>query len=331
MRKVSLVVALVAMFVFVCVLSFVTGENGVSVSSLFDADFWATDSAQLTILRSIRLPRTLMAIACGMLLSLSGVMMQGLFRNPLVEPYTMGLSGGALLGVSLVVSLGWVDLLGGWLISLAAAVGALLVMFLVLAVRGCSYRGTDAMLLIGVMISFITSSLNMLIMSVLSHENLSRIVGWSMGALDVVAISHSVVLAVLAVLFVVVSPLLGNLLNVISLGDAVAGHLGVDVRKATGSLFVVSTIIASLCVSEVGVVAFVGLVVPHVVRRFVGVDYRVLLPVSGVVGGSYLLLCDVLAREVVYPRELPAGVFCGVLGGLFFIVLLSKSGKYGKY
>lgn len=330
MRKRSVfILSIIALFVSFA-MSLVVGENGVPLQSLFEWDFWKSDSVQLTILCNIRMPRALMAIACGSLLSLSGVVMQGVFRNPLVDPYTMGLSGGALLGVSVVVSFGLVGGCGSWLLSLSASAGSLLVMLLVLTVRRRSQYGQNAMLLTGVMISFVTSSVNMLLMSVLTRENLSQIVGWSMGSFDAVSASHGVALFVVATAATVVSPFLGNLLNVLSLGDDVAGHLGVDVRKVTTVLFVVSTVASSLCVAEVGIVAFVGMVVPHVVRKLVGVDNCFLLPVSGIVGGVYLLSCDVVAREILYPRELPAGVFCGILGGLAFVFIMIKGERYGE-
>ena len=319
----SLFLSLAAL-VSVGLISLLAGENVLTLSQLLGVDTLADDSVERIILYEIRLPRMLMAAACGALLSISGVIMQGLFRNPLVEPYTMGLSGGALLGVGMATILGMVESFGSWTVTLMAMVGALVSMAVVLIFRHMTHSGQYAMLLVGVMISFATSSANMLLMSLATRDNLSQIVGWSMGTFDAVVPTGAAVMAVVAVVVAVVSPLAGNVLNILSLGEDVAGHLGVNVRLVVSVLFVVATMLAAACVSEVGLVAFVGLVVPHVVRRLVGSDHRLLLPLSGVVGAAYMIFCDVLARQVLYPRELPAGVFSGIIGGFLFIFLVMR-------
>lgn len=303
-------IELVALILLV-LLSLFGGENGVG---------WPLpdgEAAEWIILREIRLPRTLMAVGTGALLSLSGTIMQAIFRNPLVEPYTLGLSGGAVLGVGIAV-------VGGmaWAVTPFALIGALGVMVLILLLRRMLGGDSATMLLAGVMISFGASSLNTLIMSLGSHENMSQIVGWTMGSFDSVGAGWSGMMFGLAAVCCAVAPLLSNLLNALSIGDDVARHVGVDVGRAVPVLFSAATIVAALSIAQVGIVAFVGMLVPHAARRLYGTDHRRLLRHVGVLGGAFMLLCDVAGRHVIYPRELPAGVFSGLVGSFCFIFIM---------
>lgn len=286
----------------------------VNVGETFDDDmsgivFW-----------NLRVPRALMALSCGTLLSISGCIMQGVFRNPLAEPYTMGLSGGALVGVSVALSMG----LAYVYVDVFALVGALASMLIVLVVRKVVGGSVSVMLLAGVMISFATSSLSTLLMYTSTRENVMHIISWSMGSFESVDATRAYGMMILSVVCLSLCSLLGNVLNVLYAGEDVARHVGVDSRFYVVLLFVLASVMTSVCVAGAGIIAFVGMIVPNLVRRIVGVEHRVLLPLSGIVGGAFLLACDVLARVVVYPMELPAGVFSGVLGGCVFIVILCR-------
>jgi len=277
--------------------------------SVADAVFW-----------SLRMPRVLMAVSCGILLSLCGCIMQGIFRNPLVEPYTMGISGGAVVGVSLALALG----MSYYVVDMFAFIGALASVFLVLFVRKAVGGSVVVMLLAGVMVSFATSSLSTLLMYMSTRENIMYIISWSMGSFEAVESQRAYVMTFFSCFCVAVSPLFGNVLNVLSLGEDTARHLGVDSRRVVVVLFIIASLLTSLCVASAGVVAFVGMVVPHVVRTIVGGNHKILLPLSGLLGGTFLVICDVLARVVVYPMELPAGIFSGLVGGVVFVILLSR-------
>ena len=287
--------------------------------------FHGRGTAEYAILFQVRLPRVLLGAAVGGALSVAGVVLQGMFRNPLVEPYTLGISGGAALGVSLAVVLGS----RGWSPSLPAS-GFLGAVGVVLLVYGLSSKGGGVrltrLLLIGVMVSFMASSLIMLLMALSRVEDLHGIVFWIMGSLEEAdpRLLRIVVLSSLAGLMV--SFLFAVDLNALALGEEEAFHLGVRVERVKKALFLLASLLTGICVSVTGIIGFVGLVVPHLMRLLVGGDHRILLLSSYIAGGAFLVLCDTLARTVVSPVELPVGVVTGIVGGATFVYVLSKKG-----
>ncbi len=288
--------------------------------------FHGRGTAEYAILFQVRLPRVLLGAAVGGALSVAGVVLQGMFRNPLVEPYTLGISGGAALGVSLAVVLGS----RGWSPSLPAS-GFLGAVGVVLLVYGLSSKGGGVrltrLLLIGVMVSFMTSSLIMLLMALSRVEDLHGIVFWIMGSLEEAdsRLLRIVVLSSLAGLMV--SFLFAVDLNALTLGEEEAFHLGVRVERVKKALFLLASLLTGICVSVTGIIGFVGLVVPHLMRLLVGGDHRILLLSSYIAGGAFLVLCDTLARTIVSPVELPVGVVTGIVGGATFVYVLSKRGS----
>ena len=313
------VAAMSILLVAAMILSLTTGEVSMSISDIVRA---STDEGSVAygILHYIRIPRTLLGLAVGAIL-------QGIYRNPLVEPYTLGISGGASLGVTFAIVSG-LQMLHVMLLPLAGFLGALTTMIAVytLSIR----RGAldiNRMLLTGVMISFVASSSMMFLMSIAAVEEIHGIVFWTMGSLgesNMVLIATMMVAAVicLAVSYVFVTPL-----NALRLGQSKARHLGIDTDAVIRIMFVVTSLLTGMCIAVAGIIGFVGLVVPHIMRRLVGSDYRILLIASFVCGGIFLIICDVLARIVVSPNELPIGVITGLVGGVAFIVILSRSKK----
>ena len=320
------VAAMSILLVAAMILSLATGEVSMSISDIVRA---STDEGSVAygILHYIRIPRTLLGLAVGGSLSLTGAILQGIYRNPLVEPYTLGISGGASLGVTFAIVSG-LQMLHVILLPLAGFLGALATMIAVytLSIR----RGAldiNRMLLTGVMISFVASSSMMFLMSIAAVEEIHGIVFWTMGSLgesNMVLIATMMVVAVicLAVSYVFVTPL-----NALRLGQSKARHLGIDTDTVIRIMFVVTSLLTGMCIAVAGIIGFVGLVVPHIMRRLVGSDYRILLIASFVCGGIFLIICDVLARIVVSPNELPIGVITGLVGGVAFIVILSRSKK----
>lgn len=285
-------------------------------------------SIEHTILTQLRLPRILLGVAVGGALSLAGVMLQGVFRNPLVEPYTLGISGGAALGVCLNVLFRLTTRLGIWTLPLAGFLGALsavaVVSLLMLRRRFSSVRD---LLLLGVMISFVSSSLVMLIMAVSRAEDLQGIVFWLMGSLDepnplLIGLAAAVSLLALAL-----SWLFSLDLNAMALGEEEAMHLGIRVERTRRILFLLASLATGLSVSVAGIIGFVGLVVPHFMRRHVGSDHRLLLPAAWLCGAAFLVLCDTIARTLLSPLELPVGVITGILGGSLFVYALCAGGN----
>lgn len=284
-----------------------------------------SDSLEYMLVTQVRLPRIMLGMAVGGALSLAGAMLQGVYRNPLVEPFTLGISGGASLGVAAVIVLGWQASLGGLLLPLAGFAGALAVLALVWFF-GTRKRQVNIqhILLVGVMVSFICSSGMMFLMSIASSESLHGIVFWTMGSLDepntaLVWITVGATIAVLALSLLFVNPL-----NALRLGEERALHLGVNTQLAVKLLFVLASVLTGLCVAVAGVIGFVGLIVPHLVRLMFGNDYRILLAGSFLLGASFLLLSDVAARSIIAPNELPIGVITGLVGGVVFIFLMSR-------
>jgi len=320
-----LIIVLLLIFLLVAVvISIAVGEVSFSLSDLLHV-FQKSDDGDLkyAILTQIRLPRIILGIAVGGALSLSGAILQGIYRNPLVEPYTLGISGGAALGVSLVIILGLQGIAGALVLPLAGFIGSLAVIFLVyvFSLRRGSIH-TNSMLLTGVMISFIASSLMMLMMAVASNESLRGIIFWTMGSLDepdMLLIKITLVSSFAGLIF---SYFFARDLNALRLGEEKATHLGINSAKAIRFLFIISSLLTGISVAVAGIIGFVGLVIPHIMRLFTGNDYRILLFSSFLGGASFLILSDTLARTIIAPNELPVGVITGIAGGLVFMVIL---------
>jgi len=310
---------------FSLIFSICTGSEGFSFSTFIHAV--KNGGIDRTILLDLRLPRVAIGFCVGGILSVAGAILQAIFKNPLVEPYTLGISGGAALGVVFGMFLGvsvffWLPFCG--------FLGALVVMFLVYLFsikRG--YVSLDKMLLVGVMISFISSSLVLFIEALVSPAKLSGIVYWMMGSLQWVSKTGLSIISILSVFVFFISYLFSIHLNAMSLGEEDAKYLGVDVEKIKIGVFLIASLATGLSVSYVGVIGFVGLVVPHFFRITFSRDYRILLPLAFFGGGSFLIICDSLARSIVSPIELPVGVITGIIGGSAFIWVLSKRGLNG--
>ncbi len=282
-------------------------------------------TTEYSILFQVRLPRILLGMAIGGALSVSGVILQGMFRNPLVEPYTLGISGGAALGAALFMVFNLPARLPFLSLPVAGFTGAITVIGLVYALS--VKRGNLSipnLLLTGVMISFISSSLIMLLMAVARVEDLPGIIYWVMGSLQQ-ARGGMVTLALVSSLAGLTLAWAFSLpLNAFSLGEEEAHALGINTQRTKKVLFALAAGLTGLSVSAAGIIGFVGLVVPHFVRLFLGPDHRVLLPASFLCGALFLILCDTLARTVISPVELPVGVITGIVGGTLFVCALSR-------
>lgn len=271
------------------------------------------------ILFKIRLPRIILGFVVGAALAVAGVIFQGMFRNPLVEPYTLGVSGGAALGVSLSVIAGFRILpLAGFL----GALGAISLVYFIARRQG--HLKISMLLLTGVMISFIASAIILLIMSLSREHQLHGILFWIMGSLEesnpsLIKLVSLIILAGIAISFFFTRDL-----NVLSLGEEEALHLGVNIERTKKTLFILGSLIAGVAVSVSGIIGFVGLLVPHFMRLFVGPDHRILLPTSCLAGGIFLIASDTIARTIISPLEIPVGVITGILGGSLFIYFLTK-------
>jgi iron complex transport system permease protein len=281
----------------------------------------ATDYA---ILFDIRLPRILLGFAVGGSLSLAGVVLQAMFRNPLVEPYTLGISGGAALGAALGTVLGQTGLFGAYSLPVFGFLGAsFVILFLSIGITR-SVLNLQGLLLTGVMISFISSSAVLLIMSISRIEDLHGILFWIIGSLGETDWLPVRLALVAAVFGLIVAYFFCFDLNALGLGEEDALHLGVNVERTKRVLFLLASFLTGLSVSLAGAIGFVGLVVPHFVRMFAGTDHRILLVSSFVSGAIFLIFCDAVAKSVAQPAELPVGVVTGLVGGILFIYAMMR-------
>ncbi len=303
------------------------GSTAIPLKKILGLVFVEKGGIEYSILVNIRLPRILLGIAVGGGLSLAGVLLQGMFRNPLVEPYTLGISGGAALGVCLNIVLGWRSSLAGFSMPVSGFLGAVLVVLVVyfLSTRKGILK-IHGLLLTGVMISFIASSLLMLMMAISRSEDLQGIVFWIMGSLEEPKWSLIILGLAVSLLSLGVSYLFSVRLNALSLGEEEARHLGIDTETTKRWLFIIASLVTGCCVSITGIIGFVGLVVPHFVRMFLGQDHRILLAGSFLCGAIFLIACDTIARTIILPLELPVGVVTGILGGTLFVYALTKRG-----
>ena len=319
---------ILAMFILLIIVSFLAlsvGEINLTPSELLTI-FKERSGIEYTIVNNIRLPRIILGIAVGGALSLSGVILQGVYRNPLVEPFTLGISGGASLGVAITIIFNLNLIIGVYMLPFAGFIGAVVTTFLVyiLAVRK-NYYNINRMLLIGVMISFMSSSIMMFLMSTTTAENLNSIIFWIMGSLDEPNTFLIKIVFYTSIVGLLVSYLLANPLNALRLGESKAKHLGVNTTFTIRALFILASILTGLSVSVAGVIGFVGLIIPHLMRSIIGSDFRLLL-ISSFLGGSiFILISDIIARTIIAPNELPIGVITGMIGGLVFIIVMSRS------
>jgi iron complex transport system permease protein len=283
-------------------------------------------AAFATIIYEIRLPNLVLMALTGMALGGSGAAFQGLFRNPLADPYVIGVASGAGLGAVLAMSLNWpADLLGMASIPAAGFVGALLTVALVYRLSRVG-RATPVttLILAGVAVSSFATATTSLLM-LLSTSELHRAVTWMVGGFALggwgpalAAIPYlSVSLGVLV--------LLGRPLDVLQFGDGQAQQLGLDVDRLKLVVVITASLAAATAVAFSGIIAFVGLVVPHLARLLWGVSYRRLIPLAILLGGSFLLTADIIARAALAPRELPVGIVTSVVGAPFFLYLLARA------
>ncbi|MCW7539640.1 iron ABC transporter permease [Aquabacterium sp. A7-Y] len=304
------------------------GSQPLALGEVLAALLGKSAGVQADIVTSLRLPRALCALACGALLSLSGAMLQALLRNPLADPYVLGLSGGASVGALLALSAGasW------WLVSAGASAGALLATALVFLLGARAFRrhadSTQAgvhLLLVGVILSAGFGAVVAFILSVAPENQLRSMVFWMLGDLNG-ADRYGLPLAAAAALLVLATGVARDL-NLMLLGDAQACSLGVDVARVRTVVVVLASLAAGLAITVAGSIGFVGLVVPHALRLALGNDQRLLLPACALGGGAFLVLADTLARTLVAPMQLPVGVLTALIGVPAFLWLLLCSGR----
>ena len=327
MNKIFKFGLLIIILIVTFIIAMVSGISDISVMEMLKSLFSTGDSNTYTIINQIRLPRVILAIVAGAGLACSGCVFQGVLRNPLADPFTLGISGGAAFGASVGFAFGITKL--SWIfLPLLGFLGALLSVGLVYILNMKKEFDSNTMILSGVVASYIFSSAVMLVFSISSSDQLYSAFMWLMGNLAFFDERLLPMVIILVMAGVVILCCLGNVINIISLGNEKSNSLGINTARTVKYIFLLSSLITACIVSCCGVIGFVGLMIPHITRKFVGNNNKILMPFSAVVGAIFLLICDTVSRTVIAPVEIPIGVITSIVGGLFFVfLLLRKAGK----
>jgi iron complex transport system permease protein len=318
------VLALLVLLGLSVVVGVMSGPAGLTFADVWRAVSSDAVTPDRSIVLTLRLPRVAGALLTGASLAVSGAIFQALLRNPLAEPYLLGVSSGAALGAVGAITLGLS--MGPAGLAAAAFVGSLVAIGIVFRVaRVVDRLDTRVLILAGVVVAAFFGAGVMLLLTLARSDTMRSALLWTMGSLSGTSWSMVTVLAVCAIPASVAAMALGRDLNALALGEETAAHLGTTVERTKTIAYVLASLLAATAVSVAGVIGFVGLVVPHAARILWGADHRILLPISFAAGGALLVLADAAARSVASPLELPVGVVTALLGVPFFLVLLRRN------
>ena len=290
----------------------------------------ASNETFRTILLDIRLPRTVLIALVGAALAGSGATYQGLFRNPLADPYLIGVASGAGLGAIVAMSVKWpYTMLGLLAVPLAAFIASLLTVYLVYTFAHIGRTvPTTNLILAGVAVSSFATAITTFLM-LRSTGEVRRALGWLLGGVSLIGWDVTLAMIPYLAIGMTMLTLTGYALNLLQFGDDQAAQMGLNVRRAKFVIIIAASLVTAAAVSFAGIIGFVGLVVPHIVRIWWGVDYRRLIPLSIIGGASVLLFADVLARIVLAPQELPVGIVTALAGAPFFLWVLRRAKNQG--
>lgn len=314
--------------VVVCLLAPLAGGTRLDLGRVFDATISYADNVDAQIFFVARLPRVLAAALVGSGLALAGVVFQALLRNPLASPDTLGVSAGASLGAMIAITFGvelsWMGVSAVPLASFAGSLGAMAIVYGLAAARRHGTT-TVVLLLAGVTLTALLSAVVRFVQFMADVTETFQTTRWLMGSLDVG--SYAPIVAALVPLAVAIAGIatLPRALDLLSVGAESAAARGVDVDRAERLALVCASLATGAAVSLAGPVAFVGIIVPHLVRLVVGADHRLVIPAAGLFGGAFLVVCDLLARTVFAPIEVPVGIITAIVGGPFFLWLLFRN------
>ena len=301
-----------------------TGVAAISIKDIIEIFGGGGSDTTRAILFTLRLPRIIQAAVVGMGLSIAGTFFQGLLRNPMADSYVLGVSTGASFGATIAIVLG-LGMLGMGFLSFVMALATMYVVY-TLAKSGTKVS-MSSMLLAGITISaFLSSIISMLML--LNHQEFIRIAFWTMGGFSLVLWQDVLFSAPVIIIGSFILYLFARDLNAMITGEEVAHHLGIDTDIVKKIILAVGSLITAAAVCVSGVIGFVGLIIPHICRIFVGPDNRILVPFSAIMGAVFLVLADTLARTLI-ASEIPVGIITSALGGPFFLVLLVKNKKKG--
>jgi iron complex transport system permease protein len=327
-RRLALVLAAFGLVTLATILVAPTlGSTRISLVRVFDPNLAWQDNIDAQIFFIARLPRVLAGALVGSTLAAAGVILQALLRNPLATPFTLGVSAGAALGSMLAIAFQLdIGFMGATSVPIASFTGSLVATAVVyfLATRVHGGLSTNVILLAGVTMNSFFSAIITFVQYLIDFADWYRTARWLLGNLDVSSFGPILATTPLLLLSFGMFALLPRALNLLTLGDDIASARGVDVARVQRIAFVSSSLATGAAVSLAGPIGFIGIVVPHLVRLMVGSDHRVVLPAATLFGASFLVMCDLIARTVMAPIELPVGIVTAMIGGPFFLWLLVR-------
>ena len=281
-------------------------------------------ASHIYIIKNLRIPRTITAILVGMSLSISGAIFQAVFKNPMADPYILGISSGAACGVAFGAITSLINLIPGiWGTPLFSFLGAILTSLTIYILSDRLKTGNLTLLLSGIAINFLLSAI-MSLMMYFNRDNLEDIVYWNMGSFAVGSYEKILVIAPIIIICIVILLRYYRELDLLLLGDDIAKSMGLEVRNTSITLLCIATLLTSVAVALSGIIGFIGLIVPHVVRIIFGPSHKKLLPLTLIFGALFALLADTFGRSILPNTELPTSIITALIGSPFFIYLLKK-------
>lgn len=320
-RKLFLsLVIIIALAIIYLSLSF-----GTIFINIFQLNNYHGITGSILLLRSLEM---LMAFTVGGALAVAGVGYQAVLRNILADPFILGVSGGASIGSALAIISG-IAVISIFAIPVAAFIGALAVLIIVILIsRGNGIEYSNNIMLSGIIVGTVCTSILMFIISTSNIENLNSITWWMLGSLEPSSIRLLFLVFLIVIVCTTIMFFYAKKINLLSLGNEMSYYLGISPIKLTILILVLTSIMTASAVALSGIIGFVGLIIPHILRKYFGADHKKLIPLSLITGGLFLMICDLFARFVISPQVVPIGVITAAIGGPFFIWALNrKSGK----
>jgi iron complex transport system permease protein len=328
MKKKKIFIVLLILVILAALISITIGAASITpfeVIKIIGGKFWGDNDNTIyeKIIFNIRFPRIIMAVLVGMGLAVTGASFQGLFKNPMADPYVLGISSGAALGATLSIVFR-LDTNGLTVTSVCAFVGALVTIFFVYNIAKVGNKlPTATLLLAGIAINFFMSSLISMSM-ILHREAMEKIIYWTMGSFNNASYMQIIMVGPVIILITLLYYYNYRELNIMAVGEEGSYTLGVDGEKIKRRMIILSSMMVAVIVSVSGIIGFVGLIIPHIARLIAGANHRELIPFSAVLGALFVLICDTIARGIIPPTELPVGAVTSLFGAPYFIYLLWK-------
>lgn len=320
-----IIASLIFLLFAVCVFSITQGSAGIPVGEVFNVLINKGTPTENTIIFDIRLPRILLAVIVGASLSVSGVVLQALFRNPMADPYILGISSGAAFGATTAMLFGLsFSFIGFSGISASAFIGGVIAILIAYNIAKIKQDiPTQTLLLSGIAVSAFFSACTAFLIFI-AGDKLHRVILWLFGSMSSASWEHITLIIPYATACSIIIYLLSRNLNVMLLGEEEAKHLGINTENMKKIILGCATMLTAAAVSVSGIIGFVGLVIPHITRILVGPDHRILIPASVLLGSIILVLADTLSRTLISPVDIPVGIITAMFGAPFFVYLLKK-------